>query len=429
MTSDKTNWINRKIGDLPVALIDGDRSSKYPKRSEFQPSGIPFLNGASLESGRLNLQHINYISQQKFDQIHKGRTQPLDLLMTTRGNGVGNVALFQGPYRIGLINAQMLIIRPDNKFIDPRFLLYLFCSDNFQSSVNNYASGSAQPQLPIRDLREISISLPPLPTQKKIASVLSTYDDLIENNERRIKILEEMAQSIYQEWFVNYRFPGHENVKMVCSELGEIPETWEVLALKDVCTRITDGSHSSPASAEEGYPMASVKDMTDWGLDESTCRTINQDDYDKLVTNNCKPLLNDILIAKDGSYLKHAFVVDGEKELVVLSSIAILRPNTDAIFPQLLCQSLRQPHTKARLAGYVSGVAIPRIILKDFANFPVVVPPMKVQQRYSDVSAVCVEMIRKTMRQNANLRRTRDLLLPKLISGELDVSQLIGESI
>lgn len=306
----------------------------------------------------------------------------------------------------------------------PRFYSYVFRSPLIRRTLSDYGGGTNISNLNQQILTDLLVPLPPLSTQKKIVFVLSAYDDLIENNERRIKILEEMAQSIYREWFVNYRFPGHEGVRMVDSELGEIPEGWNSLPLRNVCTKITDGSHTSPASVDEGYPMASVKDMSDWGLDDSACRRISKQDYDKLVINDCKPLLNDILIAKDGSYLKHAFVVDDERNLVVLSSIAILRPNLGAIVPQLLCQTLRQPHTKARLAGYVSGVAIPRIILKDFATFPVVVPPMEIQEQFNDISSDLVRMIQKSINSISNLRQTRDMLLPKLISGELDVEEL-----
>ena len=120
-------------------------------------------------------------------------------------------------------------MRADDEIINRKFLFYQTCSNHFQTKLKNFASGSAQPQIPIIDLKEVEIAVPPLSTQRKIAAVLSTYDDLIENNTRRIKILEEMAQAIYREWFVEFRFPGHEGVEMVESELGLIPQGWEVV--------------------------------------------------------------------------------------------------------------------------------------------------------------------------------------------------------
>jgi len=252
---------------------------------------------------------------------------------------------------------------------------------------------------------------------------LSVYDDLIENNTRRVAILEEMARRIYEEWFVRFRFPGHEKVKMVESELGAIPAGWGLCSLEDVCSRITDGSHSSPASVENGKPMASVKDMTDWGVNLQSCRKISQVDYDKLLRNDCKPKLHDVLIAKDGSYLKHTFVIDEEIDLMILSSIAILRPN-GRFLPNQLALYLRLPHVKDRMKGYVSGVAIPRIILKDFRQFKIVLPPQELQQKWADSCDAMLSLCRKLVRKNNSLRATRDLLLPKLISGELDVPEI-----
>jgi len=224
-------WRRDKLKNMPIKLIDGDRSSKYPKKTEFQENGIPFLNTTAIKDNKLDLSEINFINIDKFNQIKKGRLEHLDIVMTTRGNGVGKIALFDCRYPTGLINAQMLILRAENDRIDPRYLYYVLCDSSFQEAVKNFASGSAQPQIPIQSLREMIIKYPTLPIQRKVAEILSTYDDLIENNTRRIKILEEMAQSLYREWFVHFRFPGHEKVPMLDSPLGRIPEGWDVCTL------------------------------------------------------------------------------------------------------------------------------------------------------------------------------------------------------
>ena len=269
----------------------------------------------------------------------------------------------------------------------------------------------------------MEVNLPPLPTQRRIAAILSAYDNLIENNARRIAILEEMARNLYREWFVEFRFPGHELGVLRETAIGSVPERWEVIPLESVCTRITDGSHWSPKTTDTGYPMASVKDMHNWGLDLDSCRRISEEDYHKLVRNDCRPLRNDILIAKDGSYLKHIFVIDSEQDVVVLSSIAILRPN-EKILPNLLSLHLKQPEVLGRMKGYVSGVAIPRIVLKDFRKFLVSVPPRALQVQLNGLIEPMVRECFILTAKNRNLRRQRDLLLPKLVSGELDVSEL-----
>ena len=236
-------------------------------------------------------------------------------------------------------------------------------------------------------------------------------------------MLEEAAQAIYREWFVEFRFPGHEAVEMVDSELGLIPEGWGIVDLEEICRRITDGSHWSPKGCDDGYPMASVKDMTEWGFDLSNCKRISAEDYEKLVANDCKPLLNDVLIAKDGSYLKHVFVIDEEIDLAILSSIAILRPN-EKVIPHIMALMLQSPIVKARMANYVSGAALPRIILKDFRKFPIMYIPLQFQAAFWELVDPMVNQIRVLMKQNIYLREARDILLPRLISGELDVSEL-----
>ena len=183
-------WKTDKLRNLPIEFVDGDRSSKYPKRSEFVSEGIPFLNAESINQGYLNLSKANFITREKFSSIKKGRLQGGDLILTTRGNGVGKAAYFFGKPSTGLINAQLLIIRPEQKHIFPRFLYYSFINPYFQGTLKNFVSGSAQPQLPIQSLREVELSYPPLPIQRKIAAILSAYDDLIENNTRRIEILD-----------------------------------------------------------------------------------------------------------------------------------------------------------------------------------------------------------------------------------------------
>jgi type I restriction enzyme S subunit len=170
-------------------------------------------------------------------------------------------------------------------------------------------------------------------------------------------------------------------------------------------------------------PMASSKDMHDWGLNLETCRLIRRADYDQLVRNGCRPKKSDVLITKDGAnYLKHVFVVREELELVLLSSIAILRPNA-RINPHLLAAVLKAPENKNRLKSYVTGAAIPRIILKDFKQFRIVLPSREVQQAWARVVEPIVELCWRLIDQVTNLRRTRDLLLPRLLSGKVPLKE------
>ena len=222
----------RKIKDLPIAIIDGDRSSRYPKRSEFREKGVLFLNTTNIVQNRLDLTEANFISQEKFNQIKKGRLQRFDIVISTRGS-IGKVALFDYDPPQGLINAQILILRADDEIINRRFLFYQTCSDNFQTQLKNFSSGSAQPQIPIIDLQKVEIVVPPLPVQHQIADFLDRktgqIDELLRIKERRIELLQEQRTALINQAVTKGLDP---NVEMKPSQLewiGQIPEHWEVI--------------------------------------------------------------------------------------------------------------------------------------------------------------------------------------------------------
>lgn len=156
--------------------------------------------------------------------------------------------------------------------------------------------------------------------------------------------------------------------------------------LNTVCERITDGSHYSPVGIDNGLPMLSVKDMEHNGFSYLDCKYISEEEYDKMLRNDCVPLLNDVLIAKDGSYLKHVFVIKEEKKQAILSSIGILRPNLKKISPDYLKYYLHSNSVKETVAKkYVSGSALPRIILKNFGEIDIIYKPLLEQQKIAKV--------------------------------------------
>jgi type I restriction enzyme, S subunit len=418
-TASSTTWKRTPIGKIIRGLYDGPHATPKPASQ-----GPVFLGIKNItDDGRLDLSEIRHISEEDFPRwTRRILPQPGDIVITYEAT-LNRYAIIPEGFR-GCLGRRLALIRPDSDKVDTRFLFYYFFGADWRRTISqNLLSGSTVDRVPLTRFPDFEISLPPLPSQRKIAFMLSAYDDLIENNTRRIEILEEMAQAIYREWFVNFRFPGHEKAEMVDSELGSIPEGWKVKNLQEVCTRITDGSHWSPKTVDDGYPMASVKDMHTWGFHTDQCRKIAREDYAELVRNDCKPLRGDVLVAKDGSYLKHIFVVDDEQELVILSSIALLRPS-GRILPHMLSFYLKDPSVKSRMAGYVSGVAIPRIVLKDFRTFPVLAPPLDTQHRFMSLVRPMIRECQLLIKKNANLRDTRDMLLPKLISGEVDVREV-----
>ena len=400
---------HKKIKHLPIEIIDGDRSRRYPKRSEFQETGILFLNTANIVQNRLDLTEANFISLEKFNEIRKGRLQEFDIVITTRGS-IGKVALFNLTPPTGIINAQMLILRADSKVIDPKFLFYQLCDNRFQTKLKNFASGAAQPQIPMMDLKEIEIMVPPLPTQRKIAAVLSTYDDLIENNTRRIKILEDMAQTLYQEWFVHFRFPGHENVPMVESPLGPIPQGWEVKQLGEMCHVLMGLSPKSEFYNETGEGLPFHQGVTNFGQRFPTDRV-----YCTIQKRIAE--VGDILFSVRAPVGR---INVANKKIVIGRGLSAIRSKSgDQAF---ILQQLKDRFEEEDTIG--SGTIYNAITKTDLLGIQLLKPVKSIVAKFEEAAQpISLELANLTMK-NANLRQTRDILLPKLISGEIDVSEL-----
>ncbi|MBL8041473.1 MAG: restriction endonuclease subunit S [Nitrospira sp.] len=416
-------WKNRKLGDL-LKIKHG-----YAFKGEFfsdEGNFVLLTPGNFREEGGLKLKGEKekyYAGEIPEDFVlRKGDLLVAMTDLTQNAPILGSPAFvpesgrFLHNQRLGKVTN----IRHDE--VVPEFLFYLLNTTAVRGQIKGSASGATVRHTSPARMYDVSVNIPPLPVQRRIAGILSAYDDLIENNQRRIKILEEMARSLYREWFVHFRFPGHDKIKMVSSRLGPIPQGWKIVRVDDVCELVTDGSHSSPKSIKQGLPMASSKDMHEWGLNLEGCRYISRQDFDQLVRNGCKPKKNDVLITKDGAnYLKHIFVVREEQELVLLSSIAILRPN-EMINPHLLTAILSAQENKDRLKNYVTGAAIPRIILSDFKRFTIVLPSEEVQGAWAKIGEPITQLCWRLVEQTANLQRTRDLLLPRLLSGQIPLS-------
>lgn len=156
---------------------------------------------------------------------------------------------------------------------------------------------------------------------------------------------------------------------------------WNTYKLKDICLKITDGSHFSPTACVDGYPMFSVKDMEEYGFNYSSCKRISAEDFNTLKANDCIPQKGDVLVAKDGSFLKQIFVCNETREEAILSSIAIFRPNPEYVIPEFLCYILKSPKVYNYIAqNCVSGSALPRIVLKAFKDVEVSIPSIDIQK-------------------------------------------------
>jgi type I restriction enzyme, S subunit len=332
------------------------------------------------------------------------------------GRYVGVTAYFNHavPFNHLRINSGMVILRCDETKLLSAFLYHFLRSSSFISQVNGLRSGAAQPQLPIRDMRQISLPLPPLQTQRKIAAILSAYDDLIENNLRRIKILEEMAQNLYREWFVKFRFPGHQNARFVDSPLGRIPEGWEMAELGRFANQIRDGVNPNSVNPDTPYiglehlPRKSIS-VNDWGRAGDVQST-------KLIFKE-----SDILFGKIRPYFHKVGVAPFSG--ICSSDTIVIRPKMASLFGLILgCTSSSEFVEHATATS--QGTKMPRANWDVLVKYQIPMPPPPILSQLNEFIVEIVSQIHNFIFRIQNLRRTRDLLLPKLISGAVDVSEL-----
>ncbi|HVP95653.1 restriction endonuclease subunit S [Methanoregula sp.] len=301
---------------------------------------------------------------------------------------------------------------------------YLFYSLQLQLEIlRSISTGAATKFLTLTILNEIEILLPSILTQQKIASILSTYDDLIEKNTWRIKILEEMAQALYREWFVDFRFPGHEGVGMVESELGLVPEGWEIRKISEVCEKIYSGG--TPNTKISNYWNGSIPWLSSGETRNhyiiSTDKTITIDGISNSSTRLVKAGTTIIASAGQGQTRgQTSFLM---LESYINQSIIALIADARKISDLYLYFNLSRRYPELRQISD-SNSSRGSLTTKSFTELKIIVPPKELVEKFNAQISIAVNLITTIISQNANLRRTRDLLLPKLISGEIDVSDL-----
>jgi len=297
--------------------------------------------------------------------------------------------------------------------VDPRYLYYAITDQRFTDYLTLSAKGAAYPAVDTEIIKRGKIPIWPIDIQQKIASILSAYDDLIENNTRRIQILEEMAQLIYREWFVNFRFPGHEKVKFVNSELGEIPEGWEVVKLEDIIENVKEKTEAGEHLKNREYLPIDCIPRKSFLLLESQDYTHAKS---SLILFNRK----DILFGNMRSYFHKVIIApfDG----VTRTTCFVLRPRNKNYLSYAYL-TLFNEKTVSYSAQHSKGSTIPYAVWEGgLAEMKIIMPSRKIIDAFEKIISPILEISINTFFKLRNLRTARDLLLPKLISGEIDVS-------
>lgn len=394
------------LSDLIYLIGGGTPKTTEP---EYWNGDIPWLSVKDFN----NVNRYVYSTEKSITEkgLNNSSTKMLeknDIIISARGT-VGEIAMLSCPMAF---NQSCYGIK-GKEGINQTFLYYLI--KNYINKLKMLTHGSVFDTITMSTFANIEVLVPDIDSQEKISTLLAQIDDKIEINNKINNNLEQQALSIFRQYFMDFVPYG-----------GAVASDWTEVSLDDVCIRITDGSHYSPAdSPDSPYPMYSVKDMEAYGFNSSTCKHITEEEFCKMQKSDCVPLLNDILVAKDGSYLKEIFICSEEKDEAILSSIAIFRPDTSVIIPEILLYLLKQPSVRKDVGdNYVSGSALPRIVLKDFKKYRFMLPPMEEQQKIGPALHAIRMQIKANIDEMHRLSSIRDILLPKLMSGEIDVSDI-----
>jgi type I restriction enzyme S subunit len=409
-------WKQTRLGDL-VETLKG-----YAFKSGWYcESGRPIVKVSDFTHDSVDSSGLVCIPESIAVEYMKYKLAIGDVVVQTVGSWPSNPASVVGKcVRIpsnaagALLNQNAVKLTPSKGF-DRQFLFYLLRNDDFKAYIIGTAQGAAsQAAITLEAIRGYEFNLPPIPIQQRIASILSAYDDLIENNARRIQILERMAQSIYREWFVNFRFPGHEKVKLVDSQLGKIPQGWQPGTLGDIAGEVRRGVN--PDQVEPDMPYIGLEHMPRKSIALSEWGTAKEVQSTKLAFKK-----GEILFGKIRPYFHKVGVaaVDG----VCSTDAIVIVPKKQEHFALVLSCVSSEPFV-SHATQTSQGTKMPRANWNVLTQYPLPVPSSSLLSTFNECVNDEVGLIQNLLFKNRNLRQTRDLLLPKLVSGELAVSDL-----
>jgi type I restriction enzyme S subunit len=304
------------------------------------------------------------------------------------------------------------VIDLDHSKLDAGYLFFLLNYPMVRGQIKGSATGATVKHTAPDRISSVIAPIPPLSIQHRIASILSAYDDLIENNTRRIAILEEMARRIYEEWFVRFRFPGHEKVKMVESELGLIPEGWSIQPFDGIASFVNGYAFKPDDWGTEGLPIIKIKELKA-GIQPDTPR------YSRILPEKYR-ILNGTLLFSWSADLDIYIWSGGEGWLN--QHLFLVTAKENSIPTSFLFHALSESMPLFRSRS--NGATMKHIKRSALSEVRAVLPNEEVLSTFSGMVQPMHDLVTRLTRKNTNLRTTRDLLLPKLISGELDVSNL-----
>ncbi|MCK4864681.1 MAG: restriction endonuclease subunit S [Gammaproteobacteria bacterium] len=403
-----------KLEEITIKI--GSGATPRGGKGAYKSQGISLIRSMNVYDSKFTYKNLAFIDDEQAQKLANVVVKENDVLLNITGASVARCCLVPKCSLPARVNQHVAIIRVDHKLADPRFVFLCLVSPKYKTQLLTYAQGGATREaLTKTTIEEFEIEIPSIEKQVKIADVLTAYDNLIENNNRRIAILEDMAQSLYQEWFVKFRFPGHQNTKFKESSLGLIPEGWNVKVFTDIADVLGGGTPKTkepsywggeipffaPRDAPDSfYATTTEKHVTELGIEKSSAKLYPKDT---------------VFITARGTVGK---VVLPSREMTMNQSCYALKAKNDISQKFLFLMTKTQV---AYLKKNTGGATFDTIVTDTFKSMKVMLPLAETIQDFNKIIEPIFDQILNLINKNSNLKSQRDFLLPKLISGNIQL--------
>jgi type I restriction enzyme S subunit len=410
-------WEIVQLGDHCSKI--GSGSTPRGGESVYQDEGVSFVRSQNVYNGQFTSDGLAHLSDEQADQLAGVTVESGDVLLNITGDSVARSCRVPDDVLPARVNQHVAIIRPRSEDFDSRFLAYFLISPFMQDLMLSLAgSGGTRKALTKAMIERLRVPRPPRSVQARIADILSAYDDLIENNRRRMALLEEAARQLYREWFDNLRFPGHEHTHITAG----VPEGWEKRTFADACASLEDGDWiESKDQGGEDYRLLQISNI---GVNEfvetGKFRCVSEETFKRL---NCRELSpGNILIARMPKPIGRAWLItEMPWRMITAVDAAIAVADEELADPYFLTYYLNSRASLERCERRAVGATRPRIARRELAALPLLLPPRRLQMHFREWVEPVNRQRTTLFRQNERLRAARDLLLPRLMSGEIAV--------